>query len=169
MALTRINNQALTNVTSAGLPSGSVLQVVEGKYEGTAGTDTTLTDGTWTDLSLSASITPTSTSSKILVQVNLVYYVTSAAGFGARLLRGSTSIYDPSPSGATGPYIVYSNTNPKYGTCNFSYMDSPSTTSSTTYKVQGNSYNTNDAYVPNNGTAGYNGASMSIILMEIAG
>ena len=32
MALTRINNQALTNVTSAGLPAGSVLQCVTTNY-----------------------------------------------------------------------------------------------------------------------------------------
>ena len=146
-----------------------MLQVVEGKYTGTAGSDFTLTDGTWVDLSLSGTITPSSTSSKILIQVNLVYYCASGAGFGARILRGSTSIYDPSPSGSTGPYIVYSNSNQKYGTCNFSYMDSPSTTSATTYKIQGNAYDADDAYVPNNGSAGYNGASMSIILMEIAG
>ena len=32
MGLTRINNQALTDVTSAGLPSGSVLQIVQNTF-----------------------------------------------------------------------------------------------------------------------------------------
>ena len=68
MALTRINNQALTNVTSAGLPSGTVLQV----QSTTDNTEISYTCGTtpYNYSELNTSIIPSSTSSKILVQLN---------------------------------------------------------------------------------------------------
>lgn len=160
---------ALTKLRAGAYQTGSVVQVVEGKYEGTAGSAQLLTDGSWTDINLSASITPSSTSSKILITAHLVYYTVSGAGLGARILRGSTAIYDPSPAGATGPYLTFSNGNNVYGTLNFSYIDSPSTTSSTTYKIQGQKYDSSNAYLPYNGDSGGAGAKMSIILMEIAG
>ena len=46
MALTRINNQALTNITSAGLPTGSIIQVVSNSFQGTEATSTNTTYAT---------------------------------------------------------------------------------------------------------------------------
>ena len=49
MALTRVNNQALTNVTSAGLPTGSVLQAKTATKTDTQST----TSNSFTDITLS--------------------------------------------------------------------------------------------------------------------
>ena len=79
-------------VTSADLPSGSVLQVV------TAVQSSNVTNATnsWTDTSLSVSITPTSSNNKILVHVTHPTRVARTVGDnwlgGLKLLRGSTVI-----------------------------------------------------------------------------
>ena len=57
-----LTNQ-LSGMTDASMPSGSVLQLIQGTYS----TTTTLNTTTYTDSGLSATITPSSTSSKILV------------------------------------------------------------------------------------------------------
>ena len=68
---TNINNASLDNVT--GLPAGvggKVLQVVNAKN----GTLVTSSSSTWSDIGLTASITPSSASNKILVfQILLVF------------------------------------------------------------------------------------------------
>ena len=72
MGLTRINNQALTDVTSAGLPtkSGSVIQV---KHALSTTQMNAFTSDTWVDATgFSVTITPTSASSK--------FYITASAG-----------------------------------------------------------------------------------------
>ena len=64
MALTKLNNQSLSAVTSAGLPTGSVLQVV---YAETSSSNVSMLNTGWTAIGLTALITPSSTSNKILV------------------------------------------------------------------------------------------------------
>tara|TARA_R100000234_G_C4933270_1_gene149472 strand:- start:11 stop:268 length:258 start_codon:yes stop_codon:yes gene_type:complete len=65
MAITRLNNNSLTSITA--LPSavavGKILQVVSN----TVTTNNTTSGTSYTDTGLSATITPTSSSSKILV------------------------------------------------------------------------------------------------------
>ena len=64
MALTKLNNQSLSAVTSAGLPSGSVLQVLQAVKTDTFST----TSGTFVQVpDLTVTITPSSTSNKILI------------------------------------------------------------------------------------------------------
>jgi hypothetical protein len=127
MALTRINNQALTNVTSAGLPSGSVVQV-KSTYNQTAKTTTSTA---YVDTGMSLSITPTSASNKILVIVSqsISPITTSTNTFGkCRLLRDSTEIMaDQRLLGTL-----------KYGHTYFAIteLDEPATTSQITYKTQ---------------------------------
>lgn len=115
---------------------GKVLQVVSTTYS----TETSVTGQTWTDSGLSLSITPSSASSKILVLGALMVYAERAgAGMAAqfRLDRSGTVVYDQ------GVVTFLSNSNPNPPTVdatgNFSpvtYLDSPATTSSRTYKVQ---------------------------------
>ena len=139
-----LQNQ-LSGMTSASMPTGSVLQVVS-----TTKTDTWTYTGSTTmqDITgLAATITPSSTSSKILIHVDLTF--TASGRYScAKLLRGSTHIgagaadegrtlVNGTPQaneGETGnPYVLRM--------CSFSFLDSPSTTSATTYKVQaGNPY-----------------------------
>jgi len=155
MALTKLNNQSLTAVTSAGLPTGSVLQVVQGEQTGTqVNTSTSYVDIT----GLSASITPTSTSSKILVQWSVNGYVPTAHGIVVVPARGSTRFYYDS----TNAYEFYAGADLHFRLSN-QYLDSPATTSSVTYKMQMKTTGGSNTQV---GSYSY---PMTITLMEIAG
>ena len=110
------------------LPTGSVLQVVQGSTT-TIGTSTN--NSTWVSTSLSASITPISSASKILVlgQHGSVRTSGAANGVSIRILRNSTSIAQPVSE------LLYNNTGIDV-IAPFQYLDSPATTSSTTYSTE---------------------------------
>jgi hypothetical protein len=128
----------LTNATAlpyAALPAGSVLQVVQG----TTTTSTTITTSTYTDTTLTATITPRSATSKILVlatQPAKIRRTQNSPNGGLRILRGSTVLATtattPGLSADLGPetflYVAI--------TWAMNYLDSPATTSATTYKTQ---------------------------------
>ena len=80
MALIKLNNQSLTAVTSAGLPSGTVLQVVNANLSSSFSTSSS----SYVDAGLSVSITPSSTSSKIMVYL---------AGHGGQNTSGRSCFY----------------------------------------------------------------------------
>jgi len=160
------DGQVLTS-TGAGSPpafetagGGKVLQVVQG----TTTTEVSTTTSTWIDSGLTASITPSSTSSKILV----IFSTVLRAGMGSdnqggvRLVRGSTTIQDYGIS-TFGMYEASSNTL-MYGSFSANYLDSPATTSATTYKYQGRNYSTGTFYMNSNSGSS---SDASIILMEI--
>lgn len=124
-------------VTSANLPAGSVLQVVS-----TTKTDTwSASLPNWADITgMSVSITPSSSSSKILIVVNLSFMVTDGAAHGYRLVRNSTPI---SIGDAAGSRPLFSGAvqdgyiNPSFiQSSATTHLDSPSTTSAITYKLQ---------------------------------
>ena len=129
--------------TLAGKPivnsTGSVLQVVS-----TTKTDTFSTTSLLTDITgLSVAITPSASSSKILVMVQC-HIVGTDAGLILQLVRGSTAIYQGDANGdrrrasMSGLYSPASSQNSYSGSGNhFHFLDAPSTTSATTYKVQG--------------------------------
>ena len=114
-----------TIVTTNTMPAGSILQVVQASSAGGSTASTS-----FTDMGLSASITPTKNTSKILVQVNGVIRAAVVLRAGFSIVRGSTNIQS-----ATEMVIL-----PSANLTNNSYyltvLDSPATTSSTTYKVQ---------------------------------
>jgi hypothetical protein len=145
------------------LPAGTVLQVVSTNYS----TLTSSASTTWVDSGVTASITPSSSTSKILVIVNCNGAGKSAANsanaLGLRLLRGSTTI--------SGIDTYFADTNSAlqiYASSGITYLDSPATTSSTTYKVQISAMaNAGTVYINNY----YNTASevnSTMTLMEIA-
>jgi hypothetical protein len=129
--------QVLT--VSGGVPAwaspaggGKVLQVVMGSTT----TKATSTSSTFIDTNLTASITPSATTSKVLVIVsqNGIYDSISDGGTGLKLFRGATEI------ALIGERIGRDNAlNTVSATGSIAYLDSPSTTSSTTYKTQFNS------------------------------
>ena len=129
----KADSTAGTGLAWATLPSsGKVLQVVQGT------TTTLVTNGTNTfaDTTLTATITPTLNTSKILVIVaqNGVSKRSGNAGSGCviKLLRGASDISLFSNfTGWTGTSI--DNT---IGSAGVTYLDSPATTSATTYKTQ---------------------------------
>ena len=159
--------QVLT--VASGLPSwatpaggGKVLQVVQATYS----TTTTIANTALQDTGLTATITPSLASSKVLILVSqLIYAESSSASQGAKIaiLRGATNIFSTEAWGirilATGATSIVSSM-----PIARNYLDSPSTTSATTYKVQAaaNSTATGGAIVAQEA----NGVS-SIILLEI--
>ena len=126
-----LTNQ-LSGMTSASMPSGSVLQVVCAKYS----TQVTSTSATLSDTGLTATITPTSTSSTILVSVHqnapFISNDNAANDIGIWLYRGSSEI------SRLASELGYTNSNhySTTATVSTSYLDSPSTTSATTYKTK---------------------------------
>jgi len=147
-------------IPKATLPTGSVLQLVNVTFS----TNTSTTSSTRSDTGLSATITPNFATSKILCFVNMVGCgKNSGTGSGPYLafwlMRGSTDIIKF--EGEAG-YNASTNTN-SVGACSTSFLDSPSTTSATTYKVQFS----NPA---NAGVVAFNNSSTvsTITLMEIA-
>jgi len=130
--------------------AGAVVQVVQGSY----GDATVVNSTTYTSIGLSVNITPTSTSSKILIS-----YDVHAAAYGGsesahlRIYRDSTSVYVGNTRGSRTPATsavggdasssaIYMQSN--------TYLDSPSTTSQITYEIKCRSYDGgggNQAYV----------------------
>jgi len=162
------NNTVLTadSSTATGLKwaaaagGGKVLQVVSA----TTGTTATISTATFTDTNLSVTITPTLATSKILVIASQTHYANNAGVscfVKGRLVRGSTSIYEnqyisgfgvPNATGTIESFGFYSPV----------YVDSPATTSATTYKTQ-MAMQSAGTVVSNFGTPG----TSSIIVMEI--
>ena len=118
-----------------GISTGKVLQVVS-----TYKTDTfTTTSASWTDLTgMSVSITPSSTSSKILVSV--VLHVGHSGGtYYIRLHRNGSTIGEPDgastrPTASIGGEAVGQYNIRTHAT---QYLDSPNSTSALTYKLVG--------------------------------
>jgi hypothetical protein len=144
-------------LAGARLPAGSVLQVVQGNYANI----TTTTSTSYVDTGLSASITPGATANKVLVIVEAsITQVT--AGTSARFVidRSGTKPQDPN-------YIQSLAVNDGT-TLAFAYLDSPSSTSSLTYKIQfkneGSGFTT---IFGNESQSSY--TYNTITLMEIAG
>jgi hypothetical protein len=143
---------------------GKVLQVVQG----TSTTSTTISSTSFTSTTLTASITPSATTSKILIltsQACLVNRTSNQMGGGIRLVRGSTYIFGDNSSSAPNRNFYWTFvpvTDMQVQTqFNLSYLDSPSTTSSTTYTTQ--------AAINSAGSMTFQNSSQtaSMILLEI--
>jgi hypothetical protein len=159
MAVSTISSPAALTIP------GSVLQVVQG----TTSTEVGVNSLSYVDVGLSASITPSSASSKILIIVTCsADQVRQSNGITLSLInivRGATQIYEK-VNGYGGAAV--SNTTFWYMPVNpsMTYLDSPATTSSTTYKVQAK---LNDTSSNSTLRMQINSGTSSIILMEIAG
>jgi hypothetical protein len=148
-----------TWAASAG--GGKILQVVTATYS----TQTTSTTNTYVDTGLSASITPASTSSRILVLVTQPLNTEKATietYADIQILRGATVIYGPTSTYSTsGMQLGSGSYTQLLSYTSYSYVDSPSTTSSTTYKTQFRSFNSGTAQVQKNSSVS------TITLLEI--
>lgn len=116
-----------------------IVQVVQTVISGVISLSTTT--GSWQNIpSLTASITPTSASSKILVRVNVQVGHNSMGNMTTRLLRGATPIGVGTAisSALQGSFGLTNRAESNLETVNrtFEFMDSPSTTSSVTYSLQ---------------------------------
>ena len=159
--LTIQQNGVLVNkITSNGLTyrgTGSVLQVVQ--YAANPGVFSTASTS-YVATNTAATITPSSTSSKILIFYNAVLYGNQAACQPVHTVyRGAT---DLASTNARGLGQIYSAGSAMQAHGTGILLDSPATTSATTYTV----------YVKLNlGTLqwGSDGGAQVMILMEIAG
>jgi hypothetical protein len=151
------------------------------QVKSTSKTDTFSSNSTsFTDITgLSVSITPTNSANKILVFVNMSCGMSSDYVFNTRLMRDATAIdigdaAGSRPRASTGGYqggtsIIY-----QVIPQNIIFLDSPATTSATTYSVQVASENTGGTiYVnrtANDGDTSARGRfAATITVMEISG
>jgi len=142
-------------ITDADLPAGSVLQVVSASHSTEESTSTSMAD-----TSLSATITPSNASNKVLVLVSTPARMDSSAGtLGAfRIYRGNTS------SGTDiGNKHLFSAVDELKSSLEFTILDSPNTSSAQTYTLAfgASSGTTIRAHTDNNPS--------TMVLMEIAG
>ena len=112
-----------------------VLQVIS-----TTKTDTfSMSSGTFADVTgLSVSITPQSATSKIFVMATIMVGNNTAGIPYFRLLRGSTAIGNGDTAGSRTSVIgsIYNGLTASTQSLGISFLDSPATTSATTYKIQ---------------------------------
>jgi hypothetical protein len=175
-------NQVQAYDGSAFAPLGTILQVVS-----TAKTDTfTTTSNTYTTVTgLTASITPTSTSSKIMIFAQIAHGMGTNNGYGAfKVTRGGTDIYIGDAAGSNrvrgvfggdsgGNTVVQEDTR-KLVSESINFLDAPATASSVTYEVEVRQTRTTGAVFVNRSRDDTDlvdfvrGAS-SITLMEVAG
>jgi hypothetical protein len=144
-----------TNSQISGVP-GLVLQVVQTTLTG----QTTYSSPTsFTQTSLTASITPTSSSSKILIIMSNVFYNgTAGQNIQATIYRNNTTNISPNTNNSFP--VGYSASNIKVP-FTINYLDSPATTSSTSYTCWVRTSGGNMDFGDGSGTG-------TVILMEIA-
>lgn len=115
-----------TIALQGGAGVGKVLQVVQGSLQTLASS----TSATYASTGLTASITPTSASSKVLVLITAWCRKEGSTWLGLRLYRNGSSV----TTFAAG-LLYTASTATNDGAGSFNYLDSPATTSSTTYAL----------------------------------
>jgi hypothetical protein len=148
-----------TILTTTSPKAGNVIQVVSG----TTTTTTSNSTATYADTTLSATITPSSTSSRILVLISHPNTTKSAGDAGNalqfRLVRNGSQVREITAEFMYSATALYFNS-----TFSFNYVDSPSSTSALTYKTQfRNGQNTAQVQVQGDSFMS------TITLLEIAG
>ena len=157
-----------TFLTTTSPKAGNVIQVVQG----TTTTDVSVASTSYTDTTLSASITPSSSSNKILVIVSQSLFVQRGTNNGMysslNIVRGATQIVESERAVGIDAGTNASGNISHRGMASIQYLDSPSTTSSTTYKTQikaSTTANSGIVYAQQGGSP----TTSIITLMEIAG
>lgn len=149
---------------------GAVVQVVSS----TVATQTSTTSQSMVSTGLSQTITPKSSTSKILVSiVTSVYVDTSGGGCGLGLFRSvypliiPAPIFIPSSASASGYWgALYTGSGNHAAHVPLEYLDSPSSTYPVTYHLYFARYSTGITYI--NYNDGVNPSQTTITLMEIA-
>ena len=163
------NNSTGAFTFAPAVTAGRINQVIQSSTS----TVVSLTATTLTDTGLSATITPTATSSKVLIQTYAQFGVPEIASGGddtfIHLVRGSTSI-----GGAgnvdSSTFSMVNESGGKFESryVNTLYLDSPSTTAATTYKLQFKNRNSSkQAYFNRRGQDNLSSGQSYMILMEV--
>jgi len=163
----------------ANAPTGAIVQVQSFAYtdDNKSGTGTT-----FSDTGLTVSITPTATSSKIMVMAQVSMGASTNYRFAIRLVRDSTNIFIADPSGLTSTTLATAGHQGSGGnmidvTFPVMFLDSPtipSTPIAITYKIQAAAEQSAGTWYLNRGAGGANNSTVytvtsSITVMEIAG
>ena len=157
MAIITLNNNSISSITSlpAAISTGKVLQVQTSNRTSVLTTNNT----SFVDSGFSVTITPSSTSNKILILTQIAAFNdTTATSMYYSIYRGTTNLGDSS----TGFVRTYNGGSNLGSSVVANYLDSPSTTSATEYSV----------YVKVAAGIGYisiNDATSTITAMEIEG
>ena len=146
------------------MPAGHIIST----YTDVITSAVTFSSSSYVDSGLSITLTPKSTSSKFIIQIygkTAMDNTSENAGMQHKILRDSTTI-------SSANHMNYWNrldySDDYYPTMNVTYIDSPNTTSSITYKMQGSKYSgslSSWTLAENNGGDSY----ASLIIMEVAG
>ena len=149
------------------LPTGSVLQVVNATTQ-TNGNYFSTTSNALVSTGFSASITPTSSSSKVYILANgNGAYTTQNSTTNYTIYRGATNL----ATGTSSSVLASAYCGNVFGggvfPISMTFLDSPATTSSTTYTVYMNVH-TGTGFFGANGNAQSNSNAISLTLMEIA-
>lgn len=144
------------NVNKTALPEASILQVIQNSSSSSASTSSTA----YSDVTnLTVTVTPSSTSSKILIHVsgyasyNLVSGVN--VNYTHKLARGSSSLNTRILSAQSGAGGLQAK-----GSLSFTYLDAPASTSAQTYKIEHKISNSSSTGTTSNAR---------IVVMEVAG
>ena len=167
LTVDNINTSSLTGVST-----GKVLQIQQTVKSDTFST----TSATYTDVTgFSVNITPSSTSSKVLVIVTSNANAASTYNTMVQLVRDSTDIFQGDVGGGSQSRASMQTRDTDSNTSsslNFNFLDSPSTTSQVTYKIQAMAQSGGTSYI--NRTASDSNSQAiaripsSIIVMEIS-
>ena len=130
MSIIKPNNNTISAITAlpAAIPTGKVLQVVTATDS--TNRSTTSTSFVTASNTLSVDITPSSTSSKILIHLSCMLYVASSF---ARLtiFRDNTDL-----SGSSGAFATTDGDSAYYATSGMHFLDSPNSSSQITYQMR---------------------------------
>jgi hypothetical protein len=156
----------VTGATVSGLTTGKVLQTVTGVTT----TNTQITSTSFADTSLTANITPSATSSKVLILISQNVQMQRNAGSNreitanTKLLRGSTELGLKTVGIGVGDGM--SGVMGSRNTISYAHLDSPNSSSQITYKTTGAANTTDDA-----ATIRFQegGTKSEIVLIEIEG
>ena len=165
MALVLTGSGVITGLSSqladANMPAGSVLQVVSANF----GTTTSTSGSSFVTSGLTASITPTSSSNKILILVSFPCTINDTQRqLSFTLFKNNTTNLAPNNGGQLSFGQLYSESLNIQGVGSLNFLDSPATTSSTTYTVYFASTNSGGSV-----SMFQNSLTGTITLMEIAG
>ena len=171
--ITLPSNADGTILTSTNPKAGNIIQVLQSTF--TAATSTSSTS--LVDTGLSVSITPSSTSNKILIMYALYMSVNSDEYSGSTsIVRGSTEIFigDAISSSGRNTAFMWPNSGRDPHFHGHQFLDSPSTTSATTYKIQYRSNYSNQTVYIGRSTIGvassyHSTTPASLTVMEVAG
>ena len=135
MAIIKPNNNTISAITAlpAAIPTGKILNVVTA----TDGTNRSTTSETFglNSSTLTLDITPSATSSKILISCSVMLYI-SASAARLTIFRDSTNLAAAISANSEDSFITTDGDGKYFSTSGLHILDSPNTTSSTNYQVR---------------------------------